>query len=259
MMLKEERQNYILDIVRKNNKVLSSELSTELNVSEDTIRRDLRELSDAGKIRRVHGGAISSESNNKTASSSYIPFSYEDREIYARDEKTVIAKKAVELIHDDSVVLIDGGTTNLEIVKNLPADLKATFFTNCLLVASKLVEYRFVDVYFLGGKILPNAQVTIGHEVTEALKDMHADIFFLGVRSIDAVRGVTDIDREEVRVKRAMAMASKRVVAVALQEKLGSAQPFLAVPVDKIHTIITEAGQEPAAFSPFRHLGIEHI
>ncbi|KXX69683.1 DeoR/GlpR family DNA-binding transcription regulator [Flammeovirga sp. SJP92] len=260
-MLKEERQQFILDEIRKNNKVLSSELSISLNVSEDTIRRDLRELSDSGKIRRVHGGAVKNADSTEEHSdvSSYIPFSYEDREVYSKAKKEVIADKAISLIKDDLVILIDGGTTNLEITKKLPKDLKATIITNCLPIATSLAPYRFLDVYFLGGKLLPNALVTVGYSVINELSDIKADLCFMGTRSIDVNRGITDIDREEVEVKGAMANASRKVISVAASDKLMTAQPFLGVKLKHVNTIITELNPTSDVLRPFVNEGVEVI
>lgn len=260
-MLKEERQQYILNEIRKNNKVLSSELSISLNVSEDTIRRDLRELSDSGKIRRVHGGAVRNANSTDASEdvSSYIPFSYEDREVYSKAKKEIIAEKAISLIKDDLVILIDGGTTNLEITKRLPKDLKATIITNCLPIASSLAPYRFLDVYFLGGKILPNALVTVGYSVINELSDIKADLCFMGTRSFDINRGITDIDREEVEVKGAMARSARRVVSVATSDKLMTAQPFLGVSINNITTLITELKPTADVLKPFVNENIEVI
>ncbi|AZQ61612.1 DeoR/GlpR transcriptional regulator [Flammeovirga pectinis] len=259
-MLKEERQQFILDEIRKNNKVLSSELSTSLNVSEDTIRRDLRELSDLGTIRRVHGGAVKNQNNISGGMedvSSYIPFSYEDREVYSKANKEVIADKAISLIKDDMVILIDGGTTNLEITKRLPKDLKATIITNCLPVATSLAPYRFVDVYFLGGKMLPNALVTVGNSVMKELSEIRADLCFMGTRSIDLKRGITDIDREEVEVKSAMSNAALKVVSVATSDKLMTSQPFLGIPINKIHMLITELNASDGVVQGFKQEGLD--
>ncbi|PWJ42185.1 DeoR/GlpR family DNA-binding transcription regulator [Sediminitomix flava] len=258
-MLKDERHTFILNEIKKNNRVLSSELSLSLGVSEDTIRRDLRELSDVGKIRRVHGGAVQHQEAEGNTVSNYIPFSYEDREVYGKNAKQLIADKAVSLINDDMVILIDGGTTNLEIVKRLPLELKATFITNCLPVAIALANYRFVDVHYLGGKVLPNAQVTVGYPLLKELSDIQADICFMGTRSIDLKRGITDIDREEVQVKYEMSCSAKKVVAVASSDKLNSSQPFVAVPLSNIHMLITELEPTDISLLPFAEANVSVI
>ncbi|MCU4174255.1 DeoR/GlpR family DNA-binding transcription regulator [Carboxylicivirga sp. N1Y90] len=233
-MLKEERQNSILEKIKQSSKVLSSELSIELNVSEDTIRRDLKELSNKGLIRKVHGGAVLFNS------ASYIPMNYDDRKIFAAREKEVIAQKAITLLKDDMLIFIDGGTTNLQIAKQLPNDIKLTVMTNCLPIASELVTKGNINTYFLGGEFLPGVPITVGTDTIDLLNEVNADIFFIGTRSLSIDRGLTDIDRSEVLVKRKMAERSAKVVSVALSEKLESVQNFSIISIDQLNVLITE-------------------
>ena len=144
-MLKEERQFIILEELRIHNKVLTSELSQSLSVSEDTIRRDLRDLADGGKIRKVHGGAVVN---------AFPPYDFRDREVYALDRKAILAQKALTLFKPGQVVLMDGGTTNIELAKRIPADLKLTIFTNSLPVAVILTDHPSVETILIGGRIL---------------------------------------------------------------------------------------------------------
>lgn len=232
-MLKEERQKLILDKISHSSKVISSELSIILNVSEDTIRRDLRDLSGQGLIRKVHGGAILNES-------SYIPMKYAHRRSFASNEKVVIAKKAVSLIKEDMVVLLDGGTTNIEIVKQISKGLKFTVITNCLPVAMELVHNNDIKTIFIGGSILSRVPVTVGSDALSFLDEINADIFFVGTRSISVENGLTDIDREEVLMKRKMIERSKLVVSPSLSDKLNSVQSFNISSIDKVDMLITE-------------------
>ena len=249
-MLKQERHHYILEEIRTYNKVRSSDLSIQLDVSEDTIRRDLKELSDSGKIRKVHGGAMS-------AASAYIPFSHKDRDIYAHEEKVKIVRKAISLIADDNVLLMDGGTTNLEFARLLPIDLKATVFTNSLPIAVQLSEHPNVETIFIGGKILKNAQVAIGLDVINGLKDIQADICIIGTRSIHSEIGITEIDREEAQVKRALINASNKVVSLSISEKLQTNQPYLVEKIEKIHMLVTELDPSDKTLIPFINKGLE--
>ncbi|MEL6850643.1 MAG: DeoR/GlpR family DNA-binding transcription regulator, partial [Bacteroidota bacterium] len=152
-MLKEERHSFILEELRLKKKVLTYELSEALEVSEDTIRRDLKELAEINQIKKVHGGAVSHSLN---------PYDYKDRQIFAQDEKIQIAEKARHLIKPHQVVIMDGGTTNLELAKRLPRELEATIFTNSLPIAVELSDHPKVETIFLGGKLLKKAQVTVG-------------------------------------------------------------------------------------------------
>src|ERR1700749_1066306 len=119
-MLKKERQAYIVHQVNLHNKVLSASLSTDINVSEDTIRRDLQELSSIGKLIKVHGGALS-RSFDKVAQS--------PTKVYAQHNKRIVAAKAIRLIKDGMFVLTGGGTTIVELARMLPPGLSATFIS----------------------------------------------------------------------------------------------------------------------------------
>src|SRR5699024_1930358 len=132
-MLKEERQSFIIKQINLHNKVLSNELSKKLAVSEDTIRRDLKELAKTGKILKVHGGAI--------GKAFHYPY-HHNSEIYAQTAKQIIADKAISLLKDDMVILTGGGTTMIEMAKKIPDNLKATFFTISPMVALTLANHE---------------------------------------------------------------------------------------------------------------------
>lgn len=246
-MLKQERQNYILDEIRTNNRVLSSELSQKLMVSEDTIRRDLKELSDNGQIKKVHGGAMAS---------SYIPFSHKDREIYAHEEKMTIVRKALSLIQDESLLVLDGGTTNLALARLFPPDLKATVFTNSLPIALQLSEHPKIETVIVGGRILKNAQVSIGVEVIQCMAEVHADICFIGTRSIHPDFGITDFDREESQAKQALLSSARQVVSLSISEKINTVQPYKVADPAQIHTLVTELDPQDKLFNSFKQQGI---
>ncbi|WNJ18128.1 DeoR/GlpR family DNA-binding transcription regulator [Pontibacter sp. G13] len=247
-MLKDERHSFILDQLRTKNKVLTFELSQSLEVSEDTIRRDLKELAEMGRIKKVHGGAVSHSLN---------PYHYKDREIYAHNEKIELAEKARGLIRNHQVVIMDGGTTNVELAKRLPMDLKATIFTNSLPVAVQLAGHPLIETIFLGGKVLKNAQVTIGSEVIDVLGGIKADICFLGTRSLQDKLGITEIDWEETKVKRAILAASNEVVSMVIQEKIGTVQPYIICEPQRITTLVTTLEKRDPFLSPFFEMGIE--
>ncbi len=247
-MLKEERHTFILDKISERRKVLSSELSQWLDVSEDTIRRDLKELAEQGSVRKVHGGAMAV---------AYLPFHFEDREVYARDQKVIIAEKALDLLEDGQVILIDGGTTNLELVKRLPETLEATFFTNSLPIATQLRMHPQIDVFLIGGRLVKDAQITVGLDVVQTLADLRADLFFLGTRSIHHEAGVTEINREEAHVKRAMIAAATRTISMPIAEKLDVIQPFKVENIQKISVIITELSSKNEKLLPYKRMGIE--
>ncbi|MCO4294277.1 DeoR/GlpR family DNA-binding transcription regulator [Solitalea sp. MAHUQ-68] len=229
-MLKEERQNFIIKQINLHNKVLSADLSRLLNVSEDTIRRDLNELSELGQIIKVHGGALSK--------SFHFPFA--DGETYAKDAKKIIAKKAVGLIEDGMVVLAGGGTTMIEIARAIPKHLKCTFFTISPLVALELVENTNSDVILIGGQLSPSAHISIGSQVINQLSEINVDLCFLGTNGLSVENGITDSDWEAVQVKKAMLKASRKTAIVTIGEKLETTQNLKVCGLNAIHYLITD-------------------
>ncbi|WP_207428723.1 DeoR/GlpR family DNA-binding transcription regulator [Pedobacter sp. SYSU D00535] len=236
-MLKEERQAYIIKQINLHNKVLSSDLSTELNVSEDTIRRDLNELAETGKIIKVYGGALSK--------SFHYPFT--EKETYAKDSKKEIAKKALSLIKDEMVLLVGGGTTMIEIARMVPKNLRCTFFTISPLVALELVENSNINVILLGGQLSPNAHISIGSMVINQLADIHVDLCFLGTNGLSLEAGITDSDIEVVQVKKAMLKAAKKTAIVSIAEKLNSVQKMKVCNLNAIHYLVTDLEPSDAA------------
>lgn len=249
-VLKEERQDYILERLRINRRVLTSELSLFLAVSEDTIRRDLKELSDSGKIKKVHGGAVSQGGH---------PYSFREREVFALERKICLAEKALSIFEDGQIVVMDGGTTNLELVKRIPKSLTLTIFTNSLPVAVYLTNHPKVEVIFLGGRLLKNEKVTSGIEGLQTLQNLHADICILGTRSIDAEFGVSENNWEETNVKRAMVAEAKRVVTLVISEKLDSKNPYRVAPIERIQTMVVDLDQDDPALDKYKHKGIQII
>jgi DeoR/GlpR family transcriptional regulator of sugar metabolism len=247
-MLKKERQALILREINIHNKVVLTDLSLKLDVSEDTVRRDLQELADAGKIIKVRGGALSK---------SYHVYSYKENEIYAYQEKTIIARKAITLLRDGMLVLISGGSTNLELARILPPDLKLTFLTNSLSSAMQLQEHPNSETIFLGGTLSKTAGVSMGGEVVRALYDLRPDLCLMGVNGIDAVEGLTESDFDVMTVKRAMLECSTKVAAISIAEKLDSVQKIRVCDLGKLDYLITELDPENERLSAYRKLNLD--
>ncbi|WKN45092.1 DeoR/GlpR family DNA-binding transcription regulator [Tunicatimonas pelagia] len=244
-MLKIERQNAILQEVRAFQQVKSSALSNMFEVSEDTIRRDLYELEEYGHLKRVHGGAVVP---------SYIP-SFKKREVQEIETKHLIAKKALPLIEEGQVLIIDGGTSNLQLVNLLPTDISLTVFTNSIPAASKLCEFANIDSVLMGGNILRKGYTTVGHQALDSLADIHADICFVGITSIDDQIGLTEANQPEAIVKRAIINASDKVVTLAISSKIGTKQAFKVGPIDCLDVLITELSPTHSLLEPYQQQG----
>ena len=198
-MLKKERQNYILQQVNLHNKVLSSSLSVDISVSEDTIRRDLQELSEEGKLIKVHGGALS-----RSFSQVHIP----SNGVYSQHQKKTIAQKAIALISNGMFVLTGGGTTIVEMARVLPAELKATFVSGSIAAILEYMDHPNIEVILIGDRVSKGSRITVGSEAISKIRQLKADICFLGTNAIDLQNGVTDIDWEVVQLKKAMIESS---------------------------------------------------
>lgn len=247
LLLKKERQDFIIKELNLHNKVLSSDLCTQLNVSEDTIRRDLNELAENSKLVKVHGGALSV---------SYSGNSSEDV-IYARDQKLIIANKAVSLIHDGMLILTSGGTTLREVIKLLPKDLNATFCTVSLMTAEELLKHPNIEVIFIGGKLSRDAKICVGGDSILKLSEMSFDLCMIGTNGIDAKFGVTDSDLEVVQVKKAMRRASKKLVVLSISEKLNTVCRGGICKPNEIDYLITELNDNASELASYHLAGIK--
>jgi DeoR/GlpR family transcriptional regulator of sugar metabolism len=247
IMLTAERRQYILEALRRDGKVLATELSAALNVSEDTIRRDLRELAEAGLLQRVHGGALP---RSPAAASFAI------RQSQAPSAKAAIASAAAQLVRNDQVIILDGGTTTLQVAQRLPLDLRATIVTNSPPIAIALAEHPTIEVVVVGGRLLKDALVTIGAATVEALHMIRADLCMLGVCSLHPEIGISVPDLEEAHVKRAMIAGAAEVVALAGAEKLGTAAPYIVGPLSDLTHLVTERTVSDEMLAPYRAQGI---
>lgn len=246
-MLTAERRRSIMQALQRDGKVLASELSKALNVSEDTIRRDLRELSASGLLQRVHGGALP----RSPAAASFTA-----RQQQAAGAKVAIAQAAIQLIRQGQVIILDGGTTPLQVAQRLPQDLRITVITHSPPIAQALAEYTAIEVIVIGGKLYRHSMVTVGAVAVEAFRNIRADLCFLGIYSLHPDIGISTIDLEECYVKRAMIASAAEVVALASSEKLGTASPYIIGPLKDLTHLVTERAVPEEMLAPYRRLGI---
>ncbi|MGN6195729.1 MAG: DeoR/GlpR family DNA-binding transcription regulator [Ginsengibacter sp.] len=246
-MLKTERQAFIIHQVNLHNRVLLTELTSQIKVSDDTIRRDLQELAESGKIIKVHGGALSPSFHNGNGAS---------KEVYAYSQKKIIAKKAASLIKDGMVILTGGGTTIIELARALPPSLHATFISGSIPALSEYIIHPNIEVIAIGDKISKDSKITVGSDAISRIKELKVDLCILGIAAINLESGVSDNDWEVVQVKKAMIEASKRVVCLTIAEKINSQQPFQVCDSKKIDTLVTELLPEDPVLEPYKRAGI---
>jgi DeoR/GlpR family transcriptional regulator of sugar metabolism len=248
-MLKKERQAFILHQVNLHNKVLSSSLSHEIKVSEDTIRRDLQELAEEGKLIKVHGGGLSHSFNDV-----HLPM---NGAVYSQSKKNIVAQKAVKLIMNGMFVLTGGGTTIIELARILPPQLKATFVSGSIPAILEYMYHPNVDVILIGDKISKSSKITVGSEAIAKIKQVKADLCFLGINAIDMKHGITDNDWEVVQLKKAMIESSQKVVCLTIAEKINSVQPIQVCELNEIDILITELQPDDPVLEPYSKAGIE--
>ncbi len=249
-MLKEERHQFILNEVRIHNRVLLTDIADLLSVSVDTVRRDIKELHTKEQLKKVHGGAVSLGFNN------YNPTG---KKIYSLEQKSQIAEKALKLIKEGQVILLSGGTTNLELARRLPDKIKLTCFTPSLPIAVQLLSKTNVEVIFIGGRLSKDSQITIGGSAINMLSEIKVDICFLGTNSIHPIEGLTEFDWEIVQMKKAMIHSSRKVVSPCISEKIGSLQRYRICGVEEVDVIITELEPWDVKLDVFKNMNIQLI
>ena len=234
-MLTVERRREILARLGRDGRVVASELVASLGVSEDTVRRDLRDLADQGLLHRVHGGALASAP---------ATVSFARRLEVGQEEKIALADAALPLLDEARVIVLDGGTTALELARRLPPLYSGTIVTNAPPVASALASHAKAEVVLVGGRLLKDAQVAVGAAAVEALRTVRADVCVLGICSLHPDAGVTTLDNDEADVKRAMVACSGVVIALATADKLRSASPWVVASLADVDHLVTDGGDK---------------
>jgi DeoR/GlpR family transcriptional regulator of sugar metabolism len=246
-MLTSQRKQLILEKLEAEGQVQSTALSVHFSVSEDTIRRDLRELAAEGRLQRVHGGAL-------PASSAVVPFA--ERKTVKMDAKKNVARKGAQLISAGQVVIIDGGTTTAELITFLPSDLQITVVTHSPSIALGLVEHPLIDVILIGGRLYKHSIVTVGAAAIEGIGNIHADLFFMGVTGIHPEAGLTTGDFEEACIKRAFSGRAAETIVLASPEKINTASSFAIGDVSLANTMVVEEGTDQAWINAITEKGV---
>lgn len=249
-MLAPQRHDAILALLQQKGRVYSVELSRALEVSEDTVRRDLAVLANEGLLVRTHGGAVPR---------STIKLEFHARSQDHKTEKAMLAQRAAELVQAGQVVFFDAGSTVLAVAQHLPRDLPFTAVTHNVAAAVSLADLAGAEVILLGGRMLKRGLATFGAETVEACRRVHTDLCFLGVAAMDVETGITDPNFDESLVKRAILDNASKSVVVATADKLGNACPFLVAPATAVDVLVTEAAAPAAVVQALRAAGVEVV
>jgi DeoR/GlpR family transcriptional regulator of sugar metabolism len=228
-MLTTERHALLLARLTAEGRLVAADLARDLSVSEDTVRRDLRDLAARGLVQRVHGGAL-------PASPTHRPLAA--RAEMRPGEKAALGRAGAALVRDGMTLLVDGGTTHLALVAALPQALSATVVTHSPTVAAALEPYAGVEVILLGGRLFRHSMVALGADTAEALARVQADLLFLGVTGVHPEAGLTTGDHEEARFKARLVARAAETVVLATADKLGASSPFAVAPLDAVSCLI---------------------
>jgi DeoR/GlpR family transcriptional regulator of sugar metabolism len=249
-VLTSHRKQHILEVLHRTGQVIAKTLSQELGLSEDTIRRDLRELAAEGLLQRVHGGAL-------PASPAIGDFAA--RLQVATEEKRAIGRAAAGMVRAGQAVILDGGTTAVQIARHFPVGLEATVITHSPTIAVELVEHRNIKVLLIGGQLFKHSVVSVGAAAIEAIARIHADTYFMGVTGIHPKIGLTTGDFEEAHVKRALSASAAETIVLASSEKLNAASPYVIAPLSEITGMIVSAETKAKVLLPYSRLGVSII
>lgn len=244
-MLTSQRKQLLLDRLTAEGRLVAAELAQALSVSEDTIRRDLRDLAAAGHLVRVHGGALPS-------SPTHLPLTR--RLGLQAGAKTALARAAAGLIRRGQVAIIDGGTTHLALCTALPRDLACTVVTHSPGIAAALEEHERIEVILFGGRLFRHSMVAMGAATVTGYATLRADLCLLGVTGLHPETGLTTGDAEEAALKRVMVAAAAETVVLATPDKLGRTSPWSIAPLERLSRLVSP-GPRPA----WLPAGVEHL
>lgn len=246
-MLTSQRKSLILDRLRREGQVVAKRVAEEFALSEDTIRRDLREMAAEGLLRRVHGGAM--------------PISPDLPDLSARRSvssgvKAGLGATAAAMVRPGQTIFLDGGTSTAEVARALPRNFAFTVVTHSPTIAAELEQHPTAEVILIGGRLYKHSMVAVGAAAMAQISLIRPDIFFLGVTAVHPVRGVSTGDFEEATIKRHIAGCSLETVTLLTAEKLDAVSPHMIMPVSELSGMIVQAGIDGERLAPYRALGI---
>jgi len=247
-MLTAHRKQLILKRLASEGQVIAKELARELALSEDTIRRDLRELAQAGRLQRVHGGALAA---SPAVGDTRV------RERVSMADKVALGRAGAAMIRPGQVVILDGGTTSLQIAHHLPPDLRATLVTHSPSVAVALAAHPHVEIIVLGGRLFRHSMVSVGAAVIDAVSRLRADLYFMGVTGVHPKAGLSTGDAEEAAVKRALHGRAADTVVLASAEKLMAASPFDVAPLKELSLLLVPSRTPDRTLRALRAGGVK--
>ncbi|WLS01517.1 DeoR/GlpR family DNA-binding transcription regulator [Shinella oryzae] len=249
-MLTSQRRAMIVERLNRDGEIIAKTLATELDLSEDTIRRDLRDMAAEGLLKRVHGGAL--------PLSPPLP-DFAARQSLATDEKAALGARAAAMIEPGQVIFLDGGTTTAALARVLPRSFAFTVVTHSPTIACELERHPSADVVLVGGRLYKHSMVAMGAQALETIRGLKADLYFMGVTAAHPTHGLTTGDMEEAATKRSVAENAAATFVLLTREKLGLASPWKIMPLAAASGLIVPADLSSDVLTPYRDMGVEVI
>jgi DeoR/GlpR family transcriptional regulator of sugar metabolism len=248
-LLADERRQRIVELLAREGKVKAQQLARLLQVSEDTIRRDLKDMAEQGLLRRVHGGAMP-----VAATAAGAP--WHERVGVDADEKAALANAARNALGGARVLFIDSGTTNALLARHLPRDIPLTVVTHSPEVALALCQHERCEVVMPAGRLHPRTASLVGPDVLRLVESVHADLCVLGVCAVSAAAGFTCAEFEEQAIKQAMVRHARTTLALVTASKVGTVLPYRVAGLDDVAQLFTTAAEDDPALVAMAGLGL---
>jgi DeoR/GlpR family transcriptional regulator of sugar metabolism len=234
MILPDERQADIRARLQRDGRVIAVELARDYDTSEDTIRRDLRDLAAAGFCRRVYGGALPVSPASGTLA---------QRKLLNLEGKAALGRMAAGLVHKGQLIFIDAGSTNLHIARALSGQQGLTVATNAPSITAAIEQMSGIDLIVIGGKLDRQTGGTLGAKALRDVQQLRPDLYFIGTCAVDPLSGVAVFDPEEAELKRALVEASGSVAAAVTDDKLCTGAPYAVLPWSTLDHLVVEREQ----------------
>jgi DeoR/GlpR family transcriptional regulator of sugar metabolism len=247
-MLKEKRFEFILETLKKKKEVTFEELAVKLDVSDDTIRRDIEYLHKNGLLSKVRGGAIPRAKN---------PLTFQDRQSHLKKEKDVIALKSQQLIQDGMTVFMDGGTTVCAVAAYFPTDIRLRAVSNNYTLISALAGYKNVELIVAGGNYDRNLQIFSGFTTCTTIAGFTADLYLMGTCGVDQRFGISATFQQDAEVKQAMKKNARKTVILANHQSLRRVDAFKVCSIEEIDVLVTDLNSDHEELEAFRNLDIQ--
>jgi DeoR family transcriptional regulator, aga operon transcriptional repressor len=229
-----ERRKKILNMLETHGQVFVHELSEDFGVSEVTIRNDLEMFESKGLLIRSRGGAMIVQNTVG------MDFRLSDKDKMNYSEKIRIGKKAAQLVNSGETIVLDSGTTTMEIAKNLNTNKAINVITNALNIANELIKYPDINIIVPGGTLRKNSHSLVGPLAEKSMRNFYVDKVFLGVDGFDTTEGAFTPNIEEASLNQIMIEITKEVIVVADSSKFKRRSLAFICPPKKIDIVITD-------------------